>query len=43
MKLVSPARLRGFERDMSLALVLALTTGSLAAAALSIAYALVHR
>jgi hypothetical protein len=33
----------GTSRQMSFALVLALTAGSLAAAALSIAYALVHR
>jgi hypothetical protein len=34
---------KGTSCGMSLALVLALTTGSLAAAALSIAYALAHR
>ena len=34
---------RGDNRRMSIALVLGLTTGSLAAAALSIAYALAHR
>jgi hypothetical protein len=43
MNVVSPARRRGFNRGMPLAIALALTTASLAAAALSIAYALVHR
>jgi hypothetical protein len=49
VQVLSPASARftgvraEMKRGMSVALALALTTGSLAAAALSIAYALVHR
>jgi hypothetical protein len=43
MNLVSPAWPAGIERGMLLALAFALTGGSLAAAAISIAYALAHR